>query len=170
MQKQVHATRTAPLCKDCKHYVMGRRPDMALCGHPGTPISLTDGSPVMSTNCMRGDDGAVFRLMNVTPCGSTGNLFEPSGDSADQITPGVVGKEPLVDGSGSGEVAAEQGWVGLSESVPELLVDSRDGEVYPAIDGVVRKDFKRFHEPLPQGVEASDGNATSTGQEATPCE
>lgn len=170
MQKQVHATRTAPLCKDCKHYVMGRRPDMALCGHPGTPISLTDGSPVMSTNCMRGDGGAAFRLLNVTPCGSTGNLFEPVSDSIDKLVPGIVGQVALVDGGAGSKESAEQSGVLPGVALTELVIDRCLGDLKPITNDGGCVDFQRIHEPLPLGDESGNGSASSTGQEATPCE
>ena len=75
-----HPSRSAPLCKDCKHCLPNTYGRRRLCNHPTVPIDLCYGTSAISVSHMRcsGDmsKGDVKRMYGIKPCGVKGKLFE----------------------------------------------------------------------------------------------
>lgn len=71
-----HPSRSAPLCKNCKHVHLPRGlMDLAQCNHPIQPASLVDSSPLAECRLARMDDERVTARGTVVLCGSEGSLF-----------------------------------------------------------------------------------------------
>lgn len=74
-----HASRSAPLCKDCRHSVE-LRDGRLYCIHPSQPISPVSGHSASRCAYARSDENAA--LMGLTRCGPEGALFEPVSPAA----------------------------------------------------------------------------------------
>ena len=75
MQSTPHASRAAPLCKDCAHAQTVGTPRTLYCGHPNAPIDPVDGTPCLLAGMMRLSPGARFLPRAMAPCGPEGALF-----------------------------------------------------------------------------------------------
>ena len=72
-----HITRTAPLCKDCKHYVL-RRGMKPACYHPGQPVHLDTGGPWVDPYTARSEEHECAKR-ELFFCGLSGLGFNPNG-------------------------------------------------------------------------------------------
>lgn len=74
----IHPSRSAPLCKDCKHVARFSNGQVRpVCNHPSAAVSFVDGSPIKSVTLMR--SGLLADALNcsaLAPCGAEGRLFE----------------------------------------------------------------------------------------------
>lgn len=75
-----HPTRTAPLCRDCRHVA---KPG-PVCNHPAAPVDPVDGQPLLLALAMRGHPGSMPQVQahsrgnSMQLCGSEGRLFDPA--------------------------------------------------------------------------------------------
>lgn len=71
----VHTSRTAPLCKNCKHMTLRGDSYMRfqMCNHPTAPRCVVNGTPERRAESSRNPG---------RPCGPTGELFKPRKNAA----------------------------------------------------------------------------------------
>lgn len=139
----IHPTRSAPLCYDCKHFLIDIQADRGVCNHPGTPRDPITGNAVALVKHMRARfvDTRLGDLESAH-CGLSAALFEPAAsackandgqsvgdgnkpclDTADLVAERVLQHDAqLLPGARLNE-SPHQLRVGGGVSLPEVLVD-----------------------------------------------
>ena len=150
-----HPSRSAPLCRDCRHSFEDARLRRLYCNDPSTHVSSEDGVPLGRSSDMRSDKTSLV-LHGYVPamCGTAGRLFVARDGLADVLQ----GDKDLIEhrgrfrepftsqvrGTGL-EVGAQKDRVAAGEAFAESLVDGGLGVVDPAVDGTGGGNFERFH-------------------------
>jgi hypothetical protein len=152
---QACKTRSAPLCKDCRHFYAAKG---GMCNHPHAPVSLVTGTPDQSAAQSRNWSVPAnviesLRKRNklvIVQCGPDGTLFEPRDGVAD-VSEGAleisqarnqVEQDLVLHGSEvCTHVSRDQSGVGEGGALSEAAVNRGASIVENVVDGAGRSNL-----------------------------